>query len=136
MTPADVFTAAKVRLESETPIPWFEWFLPDEEDLIGVDPYGVLALHGPFETDGEDHSLLGIEDQPLETVLLVGLVSTTPDALNVLSGQVLTALRGWSAGPGVSAMWTDWARGYVPADSKHQPTQIAWNMHFRFRTGL
>lgn len=131
----DVLVAVVTRLKSEVPIPWFTWYLPDWETLEGKDPYGAVSVIGPFESR-VDHSILGVEDQPLEGSVLLAVASTTVEGLHANSKAATQALRGWSPASGVSALKAERAKGYEPVDSRVPPTIIVRHMQFTFRTNL
>lgn len=131
----DVLDAVVARLRTEVPIPWFEWHLPDWEDMKGKDPYGAASVIGPFESR-VDHSILGVDAQPLEGSVLIAVASTTVQGLHANSKAVTKALRGWSPASGVSALKAERAKGYEPVDSRVPPTIIVRHMQFTFRTNL
>jgi hypothetical protein len=131
----DVLESVVTRLRAQTLIPWYLWHLPDWENLKGKDPYGAVSVIGPFESD-VDHSILGIEAQPLVGSVLVAVASSTVEGLHANSKAVQAALRGWSPGTGVTGLKAERAKGYEPVDSRVPVTMIVRHMQFTFRTNL
>jgi hypothetical protein len=133
-TVEDVYDAALVHLRANTaPLPWYEEQMPDEEIMDG-NPYGILGLLGPYESR-HDHSILGVEDQPMDGTLLLSVTARTTDVVNLETRNAVNLLRGW-APPNTSPLRTTPARGYEPVYSKFEPTLITRNVLFWFTTNL
>ena len=133
-TVEDVYTAALDRLRTNTGITWYEFQMPDNEQLDSTQPYGVLSVLGPFETH-QDNNILGVEDQPMGGTLLVSVTALTTAGANAEMSKAVGLLRGWAPAE-TSALRTNPARGYEPVYSKFEPTLITRNVLFRFTTNL
>ena len=136
MSVEDVFDATLTYLRANTPMTWFEWFVPDD-DAVHTDgvAYGVASVLGPFETF-RDWNICDVADQPYGGTILVGVTAPTAEAVKEQAKAVSDLLRGWSPGSGTSAFTSTPARGYEPVDSKFEPTLVTRQMLFRFTTNL
>lgn len=132
-TVEDVFDEVMARLEANTPITWYQWTVPDNED-IGTGAYGVAAVLGPYEVN-TGRGIIGAEEDPMQGTILLEVVAPTHTAVKAQSKKATELLRGFEP-TNTSELITIPARGYEPVTSKFGPTLISRNINFSFITNL
>lgn len=134
MNAEEVMDSVLVRLRTDSDILWYEMYVPDSE-MLQDNPYGVVQVKGPYETDENEWSILGTEVQPFEVDVLVTVVAQQWDALRTEMARAVGLLRGWSAGVGVSGFTTTDSKGFDDTFSKFKPTLMVRNVIFSCRAG-
>lgn len=121
------------RLETMTTINWFEYAVPDSENIPpGV--YGIATPSAPVQTE-VGRGITGVRDDPLMGYELIQVVAPTVDALKIQSTAVVDCLHGFEP-VNTTALNLSIARGYEPVTSKFKPTLISRHMVFTFMTNL
>lgn len=136
LTVDDVLAATAVRLRTETNIPWYEIFTPDDDLLDEDNPYGVLSVKGPYESTIREWSIQGVEAQPFRGQIRAAVAAQSIDAMRVETNSLVTALRGWSPGAGVSAFTSEMVGSFETSNTKFRPSLYVRFVQFNFTSGL